>query len=61
MKRGFVPDIEVWDLPELVAQGRDPSIERAVAFLLEELKKNPPKKAAKPGDPDRSKWHEKKK
>lgn len=58
---GIAPDIEVWDLPELVAQGRDPSIERAVAFLLEELKKNPPKKVAKPGDPDRSKWHEKKK
>ena len=58
---GIVPDIEVWDLPERVARGGDPSIERAVAFLLEELKKNPPKKVAKPGDPDRSKWHEKKK
>jgi tricorn protease len=58
---GIRPDIEVWDLPELVAQGQDPSVERAVAFLLEELKKNPPKKPQKPGDPDRSKWHEKKK
>ena len=58
---GIRPDIEVWDLPELVAQGQDPSVEKAVAFLLEELKKNPPKKPQKPGDPDRSKWHEKKK
>ncbi len=58
---GISPDIEVWDLPELVAQGRDPSVEKAVAFLLEELKKNPPKKPQKPADPDRSKWHEKKK
>ncbi len=58
---GISPDIEVWDLPERVARGGDPSLERAVAFLLEELKKNPPKKVAKPGDPDRSKWHEKKK
>jgi len=57
---GISPDIEVWDLPELVAQGRDPSVEKAVAFLLEELKKNPPKKPVKPADPDRSKWHEKK-
>jgi tricorn protease len=58
---GVSPDIEVWDLPELVAQGRDPSVEKAVAVLLEELKKNPPKKPGKPADPDRSAWHEKKK
>jgi tricorn protease len=58
---GVAPDIEVWDLPERVARGGDPSLEKAVAFLLEELKKNPPKKVAKPADPDRSKWHEKKK
>jgi tricorn protease len=58
---GVSPDIEVWDLPELVAKGRDPSLEKAVSFLLEELKKNPPKKVSKPAEPDRSKWHEKKK
>ena len=58
---GISPDIEVWDLPELVAQGRDPSVERAVAVLLEDLKKNPPRKPQKPADPDRSAWHEKKK
>jgi tricorn protease len=58
---GISPDIEVWDLPELVAQGRDPSVEKAVAVLLEELKKSPPRRPAKPADPDRSAWHEKKK
>lgn len=35
---GVRPDIEVWDLPEAMASGRDPSIEKAVEVLLEELK-----------------------
>jgi len=35
---GVAPDIEVWDLPEAIAAGGDPSIERAVQELLEELK-----------------------
>ena len=34
---GVAPDIEVWDLPEAIAAGRDPSIEKAVEVLLEEL------------------------
>ena len=34
---GVPPDIEVWDLPEVIAQGGDPSIEKAVEVLLEEL------------------------
>ena len=58
---GIAPDIEVWDLPELVGQGKDPSIEKAVEVLLKELEQNPPKKVRKPAEPDRSKWHEKKK
>ena len=53
---GVEPDIEIVDKPELVAQGKDPSLEKAVEVLLEELKKNPPKKVKKPEDPDRSKW-----
>jgi tricorn protease len=52
---GVEPDIEIMDRPELVAQGKDPSLEKAVEVLLEELKKNPPKKVKKPEDPDRSK------
>ena len=39
---GVVPDIEVIDRPELIAQGKDPSIERAVEELLKQL---PAKKA----------------
>ncbi len=34
---GVAPDIEVWDRPELVAAGKDPTLERAVAHLLEQL------------------------
>ncbi len=35
--KGVAPDIEVWDLPEQIAAGGDPSIEKAVEVLLEEL------------------------
>jgi len=45
---------------EMIAKRKDLSLEKAVEVLLEELKKNPPKKITKPKDPDRSKWHEKK-
>ncbi len=34
---GVAPDIEVWDLSEAIAQGGDPSIEKAVEVLLQEL------------------------
>ena len=34
---GVAPDVEVWDLPEAMAAGGDPSIEKAVELLLEEL------------------------
>ena len=56
---GVAPDIEVIDSPDLVAKGHDPTLEKGVQVLLEELEKNPPKKPAKPKAPDRSKWHEK--
>ncbi|MBN1222155.1 MAG: PD40 domain-containing protein [Candidatus Aminicenantes bacterium] len=58
---GVAPDIEILDRPELVAQGRDPSLEKAVEILMEQLEKNPPRKVQKPQEPDRSTWHEKKK
>ncbi len=57
---GVEPDIEIIDRPELVAQGKDPSLEKAVEVLLEELKKNPPRKVKKSENPDRSKWIKKK-
>ena len=56
---GVYPDIEVIDRPELVAAGKDPCIEKAVEVLLEQLKKNPPRKPAMPSEPDRSRWIEK--
>jgi len=34
---GVAPDVEVWDLPEAIAAGGDPSIEKAVEILLQEL------------------------
>ncbi|HEY9422042.1 MAG TPA: PDZ domain-containing protein [Thermoanaerobaculia bacterium] len=39
---GIEPDIEVDARPDLVAQGRDPQLEKAVEHLMEELKRNPP-------------------
>ena len=41
---GVDPDIEVDARPDLVALGRDPQLEKAVAVLMEELKKLPAKK-----------------
>ena len=35
---GVAPDIEVWDTPERIAAGGDPSIEKAVETLLDELR-----------------------
>ena len=40
---GFVPDVEVNPLyPRDDAAGQDPQLEKAVAILLEELRRNPP-------------------
>ncbi len=48
---GVVPDIEVIDLPEVIAGGGDPSIEKAVEVLLAELAKNPPVEPVRPTPP----------
>jgi tricorn protease len=57
---GIYPDLEVYDRPEEIARGNDPSIEAAVKVLLEQLHKDPPAKTpADPAEPDRSKWFEK--
>jgi tricorn protease len=50
---GVPPDIEVEQLPSLVAQGHDPQLEKAIEVALEELAKNPPKKAVRPPFPVR--------
>jgi tricorn protease len=48
---GVPPDIEVELDPKAVRLGRDPQLEKAVAVLLEELKKNPPPVHKKPPFP----------
>ncbi|HYZ87513.1 MAG TPA: PDZ domain-containing protein [Bryobacteraceae bacterium] len=49
---GISPDLEVDQDPELVRQGRDPQLERAVQTVMEELKKNPPPQFRKPKFPN---------
>ncbi len=41
---GVSPDIEVVDRADLVVAGHDPSLEKAVQVLMDELTKNPPKR-----------------
>ena len=48
---GVAPDIPVVDRPDLVAQGHDPTLEKAVEVLLEELRRNPPAKLTWPEPP----------
>jgi tricorn protease len=48
---GVAPDIEVEMTPAEVIAGRDPQLERAIAIVMEELKKNPPVQAKRPPYP----------
>ena len=50
---GVPPDIEVEQSPADVIAGHDPQLEKAIQVALEELKKNPPKKPARPAYPVR--------
>ncbi|MFQ5719677.1 MAG: PDZ domain-containing protein [Acidobacteriota bacterium] len=45
---GVSPDIEVIDAPDLVAAGRDPSLEQAIDVLMKELAGHPPRKVTWP-------------
>ena len=54
---GIPPDIEVEHDPELVRQGKDPQLERAIAEVMAELKKNPLSKPTRPAYPN---YHKKK-
>lgn len=42
--QGVAPDIDVDARPDLIAAGRDPQLEKAVSYLMDELKKMPAKK-----------------
>ena len=48
---GVAPDIEIIDRPELVAAGKDPTLEAAVEYLLEQLDAMPPGKVTAPPAP----------
>jgi tricorn protease len=48
---GVAPDIEVIDRPELVAAGRDPSVEKAVEMLLEALERTSGSRLSAPPAP----------
>ncbi|HEU5161986.1 MAG TPA: PDZ domain-containing protein [Thermoanaerobaculia bacterium] len=51
---GVSPDIEVVDRPDEVARGIDPSLDKAIEVLMEELRKNPPAKLVVPVPPGRA-------
>ena len=51
---GVRPDIPVWDDPNLLAQGRDPQIERVVEEVLKAVEANPPKMTPTPPLEDRT-------
>ncbi|HHS13303.1 MAG TPA: acetyl-CoA synthetase, partial [bacterium] len=50
---GVEPDIEVFDDPTLIQAGREPMLERAVEYLLEELKTKTPVRPKTPKGPIR--------
>jgi tricorn protease len=52
---GVPPDIEVEQTPKDVIAGRDPQLERAIAVVMEDLKKNPPPRPTRPALPERGK------
>ncbi len=51
---GTPPDVEVEQWPVDVINGRDPQLEKAIQIALDELKKNPVKKAPNPTAPKRT-------
>jgi len=52
---GVPPDIEVEQTPAEVIAGHDPQLEKAIQVVMDELKKNPPKKLQRPPYPIRVK------
>jgi tricorn protease len=51
---GTPPDVEVEQWPSQVINGHDPQLEKAIQIVMEELKKNPPKKAPSPQFPNKA-------
>lgn len=53
---GTPPDVEVEQWPSEVINGHDPQLEKAIQIVMDELKKNPAKKAPSPKFPIRASW-----
>ncbi|UCF04498.1 MAG: PD40 domain-containing protein [bacterium] len=51
---GVPPDIEVDNRPDLVVEGLDPQLEKAIEYLMKKIKEDPPKLPKKPKAPDKS-------
>ena len=51
---GVAPDIAVEQTPKDVIAGHDPQLERAIAWVNEELRKNPPVHPSRPAFPDKT-------
>ncbi len=51
---GVAPDIEVWDDPNILIQGRDPQIERVVEEVLKLVEAHPPVMTPAPAFEDRT-------
>lgn len=51
---GVKPDFEVWDDPNLMAQGRDPQLEKVVEEVMKQVKADPLKKTPPPAREDRT-------
>jgi tricorn protease len=48
---GVAPDVEVVDRPDALARGEDPTLEAAINYLLEELRRSPPRRVNAPAPP----------
>jgi tricorn protease len=51
---GVTPDVEVWDDPNILMQGRDPQLERVVKEVMNQLETWPPKMTPAPARQDRT-------
>ena len=48
---GVDPDVEVVDRPDALARGEDPTLEAAVKYLMDELRRSPQKRVTAPAPP----------
>ena len=48
---GVAPDVDIEQLPELVIEGHDPQLEKAIEIALKQLKENPVKEIVRPAYP----------